>query len=80
MALKSPLVKSLHEANYSIPFTSLTSVQVEISSACNLRCPQCFNRIPEHVTALMKPELWEEKIKDCINYLFLLWALIHEEY
>lgn len=63
MALKSPLVKSLHEANYSIPFTSLTSVQVEISSACNLRCPQCFNRIPEHVTALMKPELWEEKIR-----------------
>ena len=24
--------------------------------------------------------LWEEKIKDSINYLFLLWALIHEEY
>jgi len=23
-------------------------------------------------------ELWEEKIKDHINYLFLLWALIHE--
>ena len=25
-------------------------------------------------------ELWEEKIKDSINYLFLLWALLHEEY
>ena len=25
-------------------------------------------------------ELWEEKIKDNINYLFLLWALLHEEY
>lgn len=24
--------------------------------------------------------LWEEKIKDSINYLFLLWALLHEEY
>jgi hypothetical protein len=23
--------------------------------------------------------LWEEKIKDSINYLFLLWALLHEE-
>lgn len=23
-------------------------------------------------------ELWEEKIKDSINYLFLLWALLHE--
>lgn len=23
-------------------------------------------------------ELWEEKIKDSINYLFLLWALIQE--
>jgi transketolase N-terminal domain/subunit len=25
-------------------------------------------------------ELWEEKIKDSINYLFILWALLHEEY
>lgn len=25
-------------------------------------------------------ELWEEKIKDSINYLFLLWALLNEEY
>ena len=25
-------------------------------------------------------DLWEEKIKDSINYLFLLWALLHEEY
>ena len=25
-------------------------------------------------------ELWEEKIKDSINYLFLLWAFLHEEY
>lgn len=24
-------------------------------------------------------DLWEEKIKDSINYLFLLWALINEE-
>ena len=24
--------------------------------------------------------LWEEKIKDSINYLFLLWALLNEEY
>lgn len=23
--------------------------------------------------------LWEEKIKDHINYLFLLWAMVHEE-
>lgn len=23
-------------------------------------------------------ELWEEKIKDSINYLFLLWALVNE--
>ena len=25
-------------------------------------------------------DLWEEKIKDNINYLFLLWALLNEEY
>ena len=24
-------------------------------------------------------DLWEEKIKDSINYLFLLWALVNEE-
>ena len=24
-------------------------------------------------------ELWEEKIKDSINYLFLLWAMVQEE-
>ena len=24
-------------------------------------------------------ELWEEKIKDSINYLFLLWALVQEK-
>lgn len=24
-------------------------------------------------------DLWEEKIKDSINYLFLLWALLHED-
>ena len=24
-------------------------------------------------------DLWEEKIKDSINYLFLLWALVQEE-
>ena len=24
-------------------------------------------------------DLWEEKIKDSINYLFLLWALLNEE-
>lgn len=25
-------------------------------------------------------DLWEEKIKDSINYLFLLWALLNEQY
>lgn len=24
-------------------------------------------------------ELWEEKIKDSINYLFLLWAMVNED-
>ena len=24
-------------------------------------------------------DLWEEKIKDSINYLFLLWALVQED-
>lgn len=29
--------------------------------------------------AVYPMELWEEKIKDSINYLFLLWALVNEE-
>lgn len=28
--------------------------------------------------AMFPMELWEEKIKDSINYLFLLWALLNE--
>lgn len=29
--------------------------------------------------AMFPMELWEEKIKDSINYLFLLWALLNED-
>ena len=32
-----------------------------------------------HPEAMFPMGLWEEKIKDSINYLFLLWALLNEE-
>ena len=31
-----------------------------------------------HPEAMFPMELWEEKIKDSINYLYLLWALLRE--
>lgn len=35
-------------------------------------------RYADQGTAVPK-DLWEEKIKDSINYLFLLWAMVNEE-
>ncbi len=48
---------------YTLPFKALQAVQVEVSSACNLSCPQCFRWLPGHVTGLMRQELWDDRIK-----------------
>ena len=56
-------IGDLFASGFEVPLPNLTSLQIEVSSACNLRCPQCFNQIPEHVTALLSKELWDNRIK-----------------
>lgn len=55
--------------NYVVPITKLTSLQVEVSSACNLQCQQCFNRIDGHHTGIFTRHLWDEKIKPLLGQL-----------
>lgn len=54
---------------YMLPINNLTSMQVEVSSICNLKCPQCFNNIEGHKSEIMKVNLWEEKIRPVLKYL-----------
>ena len=44
-------------------------MQVEVSSICNLKCPQCFNRIDGHVNGTFSKKLWDEKIKPYLKQL-----------
>lgn len=55
--------------DYIVPFTNLKSLQVEVSSACNLRCPQCFNNIEGHKIGFFSKKLWNEKIKPVLSQL-----------
>lgn len=55
--------------NYIVPFTNLRSLQVEVSSACNLKCPQCFNRIEGHNTDMLDKQLWDTRIKPVLRQL-----------
>ena len=48
--------------DFAVPFSSLKTLQVEVSSACNLNCPQCFRHIEGHKPGLFSPELWERRI------------------
>ncbi len=63
MSLSAEQLQYLQKIDYEHAFANLTSLQVEISSACNLKCPQCFNNIPEHVTKIMSLDLWNNRIK-----------------
>lgn len=53
--------------NYVIPITNLHSLQVEVSSACNLRCPQCFSHIEGHKTAMFSRQLWDARVKPLLG-------------
>ena len=57
------VVRRLEESDYKLAPSHLRSIQIEVSSACNLRCPQCFNRMPSHVTGLLDIGLWNARIK-----------------
>jgi len=52
-----------------LPFHKLHSLQVEVSSICNLSCAQCFNKLPGHISAIMVPDLWNAKIKPYLGQL-----------
>ncbi|NGZ06274.1 MAG: radical SAM protein [Magnetococcales bacterium] len=57
------LVAQMESVDYCVDFSALTTIQVEISSACNLQCPQCFNRMANHVTKVMTLDIWNQRIK-----------------
>ncbi|MGE5577909.1 MAG: radical SAM protein [Syntrophothermus sp.] len=48
---------------YQLPLANLRSVQVEVSSACNLHCPQCFSHLESHRTAIMPYSFFQERIE-----------------
>jgi len=54
---------------YLVPLSSLKSLQVEVSSACNLKCPQCFQFIDGHKKSLFDRELWDTKIHPIMKQL-----------
>lgn len=54
---------------YVVPIASLKSLQVEVSSACNLRCPQCFRYIDGHKAGFFPPSLWKIRIKPLLRQL-----------
>jgi O-antigen biosynthesis protein len=55
--------------NYCMPITFLKSIQVEVSSVCNLQCPQCFNQLEGHRSHILTRSLWNEKIKPYLSQL-----------
>ena len=55
--------------DYVFPFAQLRSLQVEVSSACNLKCPQCFSHIEGHHTGFLPKALWDEKIAPVLGQL-----------
>lgn len=55
--------------NYILNINSLKSLQIEVSSACNLKCPQCFNNIDGHKTGFFNKQLWDDKINPYLKQL-----------
>jgi GT2 family glycosyltransferase/acetyltransferase-like isoleucine patch superfamily enzyme/MoaA/NifB/PqqE/SkfB family radical SAM enzyme len=67
--LKDLISKRDDLLDYCIPITYLKSMQVEVSSICNLKCPQCFNNIDGHINQIMPRSLWNEKIRPYLNQI-----------
>ncbi|MBI5416824.1 SPASM domain-containing protein [Candidatus Poribacteria bacterium] len=55
--------------NYLVPITALISLQIEVSSSCNLQCPQCFQYIEGHKKGFFSRELWDKKIKPILGQI-----------
>ncbi|MBF0584590.1 MAG: SPASM domain-containing protein [Magnetococcales bacterium] len=53
--------------DYALSFRNMRNLQVEVSSACNLKCPQCSNKIAGHVTKLMTLDIWNAHVKPYLS-------------
>lgn len=58
--------------DYGMPLENLTTLQVEVSSACNLKCPQCYNQVEDHVSKLLTPKVWDTRIKPHLDHVKLV--------
>ena len=47
----------------------MKSIQVEVSSICNLKCPQCFNNLKGHKSKILPKEIWNEKVRRILKNL-----------
>jgi len=56
-------------ATYVLPFTKLESLQVEVSSICNLECKRCFMHLENHKLSFFPKSLWDEKIHPVLNQI-----------
>jgi len=55
--------------DFLVPITALKSIQVEVASYCNLRCPQCFQHIEGHTRGFFSREQWDKRIKPLLGQL-----------
>lgn len=55
--------------HYLVPITDLKSMQVEVSSTCNLQCRQCFQYIEGHKMGFFTRELWDKRINPVLGQL-----------
>jgi radical SAM protein with 4Fe4S-binding SPASM domain len=54
---------------FLVPITSLKKLQVEVASACNLKCPQCFRHIEGHRSGFFTRELWSKAITPLFRHV-----------
>jgi radical SAM protein with 4Fe4S-binding SPASM domain len=55
--------------DYVVPLTRLTSLQVEVSSSCNLQCPQCFQYAGGHTRGFFTKDLWDKRVRPVLAQL-----------
>jgi radical SAM protein with 4Fe4S-binding SPASM domain len=55
--------------DYVVPITRLKSLQIEVSSFCNLQCPQCFQHAGAHRKAFFTRELWGNRVSPILAQL-----------
>lgn len=63
------MIERREKARYILPLEQLKSIQVEVSSICNLKCPQCFNNLKGHKSKILPRKMWNEKIRPILKNL-----------